>query len=203
VSQLGQDLWVLERLGHKRGGYFVEFGATDGVLLSNTLLLEREFGWTGLLAEPNPAYFRDLQRNRSCTTSAACIGSRSGEVVDFLLADEFGGIADYADLDHNRQRRDAFRTEGRMIRLTTVSLNDFLRQHNAPRQIDYLSLDTEGNEFDILQGFPFQDWTIRLITVEHNFTVQREAIRQLLESQGYQRTERQWDDWYELIAPPA
>lgn len=198
VAQLGQDLWVLDRTGQKRGGYFVEFGATDGVLLSNTLLLEREFGWTGLLAEPNPDFFRQLQRNRSCITSPACIGARTGDVVEFILAEEYGGIADYAALDKDSQHRQPFRAQGKVIRLTTLSLDDFLRQNAAPRQIDYLSLDTEGNELDILRSFPFQDWTIRLITVEHNYTEHRETIHKLLQQHGYTRTERDWDDWYEL-----
>src|ERR1017187_1984592 len=49
-SQLRQDLMVLSELDFKRGGYFVEFGATNGVTLSNTYLLEKEYGWTGILA---------------------------------------------------------------------------------------------------------------------------------------------------------
>jgi len=198
VAQLGQDLWVLERLNHKRGGYFVEFGATDGILLSNTLLLEREFGWKGLCAEPNPDFFAQLQRNRGCTLSPACISARTGDVVDFILADEYGGIASYAGTDHNSGRRTAFEQGGKVISLTTVSLDDFLRQNGAPHDIDYLSVDTEGNEFDILAAFPFENWKISLITVEHNFTAQRESIRQLLEIKGYTRTMREWDDWYEL-----
>ena len=83
-----------------------------------------------------------------------------------------------------------------------MSLGDFLRQNDAPRLIDYLSLDTEGNEWDILKAFPLQDWTIKLISVEHNFTATRENIHQLLVGHGYQRREREWDDWYELIRHP-
>ena len=202
VAQLGQDLWVLERSGYKRGGYFVEFGATDGVLLSNTLLLEREFGWTGLLAEPNPDFFRDLQRNRQCKTTDTCIGARSGDRVTFILADEYGGIADYAALDHNHKHRTAFHASGKVMQVTTTALDDFLRQNGAPRDIDYLSIDTEGNEYDILKSFPFQDWRIRLLTVEHNFTETRESIHHLLKANGYARTEQQWDDWYELNPGP-
>ena len=51
-SQLRQDLFVLSQLDFKRNGYFVEFGATNGFNLSNTHLMEKEFGWTGILAEP-------------------------------------------------------------------------------------------------------------------------------------------------------
>lgn len=200
VAQLGQDLWVIEQSGFKRGGYFVEFGATDGVLLSNTWLLETAFGWTGLCAEPNPAYFSKLQQNRRCTLSNACIGARSGEEVEFILANEYGGIAAFAEADTHAERRAAYRAEGQVIRVTTVSLDDALRQADAPHDIDYLSIDTEGSELDILTAFPFDRWNIRLITVEHNNSPQRDALRTLLERAGYRWTHKHIEDWYERIA---
>ena len=197
-AQLEQDLWVLERTGYKRGGYFVDFGATDGVSLNNTYLLETEYGWTGLCAEPNPAFFKMLKQNRPCRVSDACIGARTGEEVEFILADVFGGIANFASSDSHADKRAAYRADGRVVRMRTVSLEDFLRQNEAPREIDYMSIDTEGSEYNILAAFPFDRWTIRLITVEHNFTPAREAIRALLEEHGYVRTKAKWDDWYEL-----
>ena len=78
-------------------------------------------------------------------------------------------------------------------------MHDFLRQHGAPRDIDYISIDTEGNEYDVLSTFPFDEWSVTLLTVEHNFTEQRTLIRKLLESHGYRCTEQQWDDWYERV----
>ena len=83
-----------------------------------------------------------------------------------------------------------------MINLETISLNDFLIQQKAPTVIDYLSIDTEGSEFEILSAFPFESWDVRLLTVEHNFTPLREEIRTLLSSKGYQCVEREWDDWF-------
>jgi FkbM family methyltransferase len=200
TSQLGQDLWVLEKMGFKRGGYFVEFGATDGVRLNNTYLLEKEFGWTGLCAEPNPEFLQKLQRNRSCTVSAACIAGESGQQVEFILADEFGGIAAHCQDMHDEKRR-AYRDLGQTMVVSTVSLDEFLRKHNAPRTIDYLSIDTEGSEYEILKNFPFDEWEVRLITVEHNFTPIRASIRELLTAKGYVCREAQWDDWYELTPP--
>jgi len=196
VSQLGQELWVLEQTGHKRGGFFVEFGATDGVLLSNTLLLESEFGWSGICAEPNPKFLRKLRANRGCIVAPDCIAGRSGDMVDFILADEYGGIADFANDDPHVARRAAFRELGEVIRLPTISLDDFLKKYDAPREIDYLSIDTEGSEYEILRAFPFGEWDIRLLTVEHNFTALRADIRRLLEGHGYACTQMQWDDWY-------
>lgn len=198
ASQLGQDLWVIERTGGKRGGYFVEFGATDGVRLSNTYLLEQALQWRGLCVEPHPRFFEQLRRNRRCSVSNACIGPRSDEWVDFVYAEEYGGFARDLERDmHAATRRAYAASESNRASLRTTSLHDLLVAHSAPRDIDYLSIDTEGSEFAILSTFPFDRWNIHLITVEHNFSPEREAIRRLLEPLGYSRTEAQWDDWYE------
>ncbi|HNP52607.1 MAG TPA: FkbM family methyltransferase [Nitrosomonas nitrosa] len=197
VSQLGQDIWVLEKTGYKRNGYFVEFGATDGVLLSNTWLLEKEFGWHGICAEPNPKFYAKLKENRQCTVSDQYIAGETGKQVEFILADAYGSSLENANVDAHSDKRAAYRAAGQIATLTTISLDSFLQQHDAPREIDYLSIDTEGSELEILQAFPFDQWHIKLLTVEHNFTQQRASIRNLLERYGYRCTERQWDDWYE------
>lgn len=197
TSQLGQDIWVLERTDYKRNGFFVEFGATDGVLLSNTFLLETHFGWTGLLAEPNPDYFTDLKKNRSCQAFDACISARTGDEVKFVMADEFGGMADYISRDHHADRRSSYaQIPDSVLVLTTVSLDDFLKQHEAPKRIDYISVDTEGSELDILSAFPFEEWDVQMWSVEHNFTEDRDRIYELMSSHGYLRQEARFDDWY-------
>src|SRR5215469_3679177 len=71
-AQLCQDLWVLWETGCKRDGYFVEFGATNGVSLSNTCLLERSYDWQGILAEPFPVWHTDLARNRTALIDHRC-----------------------------------------------------------------------------------------------------------------------------------
>lgn len=195
-SQLGQDLWVLSQTNYKKQGFFVEFGATDGVLLSNTYLLEKEFGWRGLCAEPNPKLFAQLKNNRNCTVSDACIADISGKEVQFILANEYGGIADFANNDGHSDKREAYAKTGNIIKLTTISLHEFLLINNAPEKIDYMSVDTEGSEFSILNSFPFEKWDIKLFSIEHNFTPQRIETCALLESQGYKCVEAQFDDWF-------
>jgi len=195
-SQLEQDLWVLEQLDWKRGGFFVEFGATDGVLLSNTWLLEKHFNWRGICAEPNPKLFARLQMNRSCHLSPACVYRSSGERMRFVLADAYGGLEDLGRNDQHAEKRNAYAAVGEVIEVTTTSLMDLLDQQEAPAVIDYLSIDTEGSELAILEGMDWCRYQFRCITVEHNFTEQRQGIQQLLEAQGYQRREAQWDDWY-------
>lgn len=200
VSQLGQDLWVLEKTRYKRCGFFVEIGATDGVLLSNTLLLEKEFGWQGICAEPNPKFYAQLQKNRQCRVSDQFVGRETGKDVEFVLADVYGGSKEFAAGDLHKAKRDAYAAVGQVTHFTTISLDDFLQQHQAPNDIDYISIDTEGSEYDILREFPFEKWNARLFTIEHNFAEQREDIRLLLEKHGYRRLEQEWDDWYEKAA---
>jgi FkbM family methyltransferase len=195
-SQLGQDLWVLEQTGWKRGGFFVEFGATDGVLLSNSWLLEKQFGWKGICCEPNPRLFEQLRRNRDCQVSQACVYGSSGERMEFVLADAFGGLRQHGQDDLHKGKREAYAEAGELISVVTTSLMDLLQEEGAPREIDFLSIDTEGSELAILEGIDWDRYRFRCITVEHNFTAQREAIAELLEAQGYQRQEAQWDDWY-------
>ncbi|WP_346839846.1 FkbM family methyltransferase [Microbulbifer sp. SAOS-129_SWC] len=195
-SQLGQDLWVLEKTNFKRNGFFVEFGATDGVLLSNTYLLEKEFGWNGICAEPNPQFFAELKKNRDCTVADACIYSKTGEEVEFVLAKEYGGVADEARSGAHGQKVAAYDSIGEKIKLKTISLHDFLVANGAPKNIDYLSVDTEGTEYSILKDFPFDYWSIGCLTVEHNFEPQRELLFELLTNVGYVREERKWDDFY-------
>lgn len=196
TSQLGQDLWVLEQTGFKQGGFFVEFGATDGIEHSNSYLLERRYGWSGICAEPNPLLFEQLKQNRSCRVSDACIAGHTGECVEFILAGDLSAMRSHAFKDGHRGVREDALAKGDVVTRWTVSLHDFLMREGAPNTIDYLSIDTEGSEFEILASFPFQQWDIQLLTVEHNFGKQRTAIRELMQRHGYRCLEKQWDDWY-------
>jgi FkbM family methyltransferase len=196
-GQIFQDLWALWTSGQKTGGYFVEFGAASGVHLSNTWLLEKKMGWSGVLAEPNPRFLDSLQKHRSCTLSTKCVYARTGEELEFVGArsPEFSGLADHLpERDPNKGGADAGR-----FQVQTISLNDLLTEAGAPGVIDYLSADTEGSELEILSAFDFDRWDVRSISVEHNFTPAREKLYDLLTGRGYRRVfpELSWfDDWY-------
>lgn len=198
-AQLLQDLFVLSELGFKRGGFFIEFGATNGVDLSNTFLLEKEFGWNGILAEPARRWHEDLVLNRSSIVERKCVWSRTGEQLEFNEADfgELSTIAAFSDSDLHKSSR----ARGNRYTVTSISLIDLLAKHKAPREIDYLSIDTEGSELAILTAFDFNKHRIQVITCEHNFTQNRELIHDLLREHGYQRKYEhlsQFDDWYLL-----
>ncbi len=189
-GQLFQDLWALWVSGRKRGGYFVEFGAASGVYLSNTWLLEKKMGWNGILAEPNPVFLESLQTRRTSAISAKCVYPRSGETLDFLAAEiaEYSRISSIPAGDGKETERSE---NGRTVQVETISLNDLLIEHGAPEIIDYLSVDTEGSELAILSAFDFGRWDVRSISVEHNFTSNRDGLFELLSANGFRR---QWTE---------
>jgi FkbM family methyltransferase len=198
-SQLRQDLFVLFQLNFKTDGFFVEFGATNGVDLSNSHILEHEFHWNGILAEPNQYWIRDLRDNRTCHIEDKCVWSKSNESLEFnsTAIPELATINDFSLGDGHERNR----VEGTRHYVTTISLVDMLDKYRAPRIIDYLSIDTEGSELAILKGFDFSKYAFRVITCEHNFTPNREEIFRLLTSHGYQRVHHKlshFDDWYVL-----
>lgn len=196
-AQILQDVFVLSELNFKRGGFFVEFGASGGTQGSNTLLLEREFGWHGILAEPARAWHEELRASRRAFISTKCVWRSSGEYLEFNEAP-----SPYLSTVDAFSRSDswaAHRTNGRLYGVDTISLLDLLKEGSAPFEIDYLSIDTEGSELEILQAFDFSRYRISVITCEHNFTPAREKIRSLLAQHGYIRKFEdlsQFDDWY-------
>ena len=197
-SQIFQDLFVLHTLKQKRGGYFVEFGAADGDFLSNTAMLERSYGWSGIVAEPGRNSHEQLQRNRNCIVDLRCVWTESGKTLTFSENPE----KELSTIAAFRQPVDQARS--REYGVETVSLNDLLEQHRAPDLVDYLSIDTEGSELQILQAFDFSRRMFKVITVEHNYRPLREDIFRLLTSKGYRRVlERitMFDDWYVLTSP--
>ncbi len=196
-SQIGQDLELLRSCNYKRNGFFIEIGASDGIIFSNTYLLETQYGWKGICVEPIPKRYKSLCKNRPnsiCFDKA--VYNVSNEQVIFDIANNFdllSGISSNIDCHKNSVNENKSQ-----ITVTTISLNDLLEKSNAPSFIDYLSLDTEGSELEILKMLDFQKYIIGFIDVEHNYVEPRRTqIRELLISNGYEYIkENKFDDCY-------
>jgi FkbM family methyltransferase len=197
-SQLRQDLIVLCQTNFKRNGYFLEIGAASGCQLSNTYLLEQKFSWTGILVEPAKVWHNQLRQNRpNSEIETMCVWSESGLTLEFhettdpeLSTIEFFGIA-----DQSVERSQKVRS----YEVSTISFTDLLAKNKAPKFIDYLSLDTEGSEFEILRTFDFDEYRFGVITCEHNYGPNRQLIYDLLTRNGYSRIHQKislFDDWY-------
>ena len=196
-SQINQDLEVLKFYNNKRDGFFIEIGASDGIELSNTYLLETKYNWSGICVEPIPIKFEMLCKNRPkslCYSNA--VFNESNKKVIFDIANNFDLLSGISfNIDCHKNLVNANKTQ---ITVTTISLNDLLEKSNAPQFIEYLSLDTEGSELEILKSVDLHKYTIGLINVEHNhIEPRRTQIRDYLTSFGYDYIqEDSVDDWY-------
>jgi len=194
-----QDLWVLKELEFMNGGFFVEFGATNGVEASNTFLLEKEFGWHGILVEPNVVYHEALDRNRNCIIDKRLVWDVSGEEIDFLSMDE--SYISVAKEDLRLLEVDVAR-RSRVDVVKSISLDDLLHDYASPEVIDFLSIDVEGSEFRILKSFfERNNFKVRLFVIEHNWRDDAHKLKGLLEEQGYELVHENLshrDFWFRL-----
>ncbi len=196
-AQLYQDVFALAFNGFKSDGFFVEFGATNGVTLSNSFLLETEFNWSGILAEPDRNWHDDLMKNRTFAIETRCVWKASGEELPFSSAKvgEVSTLTDFVDSDHLAKHR----ADAATYPVETISLMDLLASANAPKQIDYMSVDTEGSEYEILNAFDFSAYKFNFITIEHNYTKNRRLLKTLMKQNGYRpvfESLSRFDAWF-------
>ena len=172
-SQLSQDLFVIYFTGGKKDGFFLEIGACNGFKLSNSLVLEKH-GWKGIVSEPNPIWHNKLI-NRKCIISKKAVFSKSGLKLKFKSVEkypELSGLKQYFEKDNNHE----FRNNANTIEVETISLNDLIKENASENNIDYISIDTEGSEYEILKNFNFKKYNVEIITVEHNFVEKKKRF---------------------------
>ena len=196
-SQLEQDLKILKQYKFKQNGYFIEIGANDGITLSNTYLLEKKYNWKGICIEPIPEKYEQLKINRNSICINKAIYNSSNLKLDFTIShgidgDLLSGITNHIDCHKNET------TNAKKITVETITLDDLLKQSSAPKFIDYLSIDTEGSEFEILKNINFNNTIFGIIHVEHNYIEPRRTqMRELLSLNNYTYLcENKWDDEY-------
>ena len=185
-SQYGEDFLLHELFSYETDGFYVDIGAFDGIHLSNSYVFER-LGWPGICVEAHPAYFRLLQTRRPGSTNvhAACVGAGSGESVAFK-SEELGLLSGIT-ADETPNLPDRYAARGMTfqgfeeIQVPALTLNSVLERY-APdrRHINFISVDTEGNEFDILQAFDFTRWYVDVFIVEANTDEYRKKLTALI-----------------------
>ena len=172
-SQLFQDLFALHATSQKRNGYFVEVGVGDGVAHSNTRLLELAQGWMGLLIEPNFAMWDAIRQSRSATLVPSAASESEGELVFHRVA-----TAELSYVGNDEPKDDLHRLVLETRVVPTKTLDDILSENRAPQELDYLSIDVEGHELSVLDGFDVQRWKPKALTIEYNNDAARaDAIR--------------------------
>lgn len=192
-SQYQQDKILNEEIfKDKKDGYFIDVGATDGRLGSNSLFFEETLNWKGICIEPIQHLYDKLKENRKCiTVNCACFNKN--ENVNFMQCightEALSGIMTTYPTEHLKRIGDEIREHGGSLSHKLIqgrTLNDILVEHNAPIDIDYLSIDTEGSELQVLEGLDLNKYNIRVIDVENNYQHLFEPIRTYLMKYGYE-----------------
>lgn len=197
-SQIEQERWVFAMCNGRRDGRFAEIGAFDGVLHSNSYFLESAHGWQGVCVEPNPALFARLHESRSAICLERAVYRVSDQILSFIPSQEIGTLAEFANSDRYAEDRAEAANRHGLIEVKTISFAEIAAMSDfAETGFDYVSLDTEGSELDILRTIDLARHRIALLTIEHNFVEpRREQMRLLLAEAGYEWLNVGFDDWY-------
>ena len=164
-----QDEWVAKDIFKlKKKGFFIDLASTDGIHQNNTYVLEKRLNWSGICIEPNASFFNRLKKNRNCICVNSVVSKNESNVKFF----ENGGIGGIIGdkYDNNYQKRSALLSKKKNFRkiknYRSTTLLSILKKFNAPKTIDYLSLDVEGSEEEILKKFPFKKYKFLTLTIE-------------------------------------
>jgi FkbM family methyltransferase len=166
---------ILKYLNLDKKGFFVEAGANDGINQSNTYILEKSYGWSGILVEPSKtAYEACLVNRQNSKTYNFCLTSE--EMDDSIIYGDFDGNL-MSSVDGKRLNRK------NTTPVKTITLQKLFDINNI-KYVDFFSLDTEGYEFEVLKGIDFSRVFIEKMIIEiyeHN----KQEIFDFLKKEGY------------------
>ncbi len=180
-SQLNQDRILNELFfKNKKNGFYLDVGAHDGLIASNTYFFEKCLEWNGICIEPLPNVFDLLVKNRNSININAC-AYNDNRILKFNqcigYTEMLSGIVDTYNPQHS-QRIDyeskIYNCTNKIIEVQAFRLEDLLTSHQI-KIIDYLSLDVEGSELQVLEGIDFGKVHINVMTVEMNYPNSEEA----------------------------
>lgn len=168
-SQAGQDKIIKDIFfNNKRNGFFVEIGAYDGIDGSNCYHFERYLNWDGIAIEPSNIQFEKLQKNRRCKLMNYAVSEESKE-VEFI--DVIEGLTQMSGINNSFFERNKNiilnnrESKTRSINIKTITFDQVVPKNT---KIDYLSIDIEGGEMALVNSINYNDYDIKVITVENN-----------------------------------
>lgn len=189
----------IERYLNYHNGYYVELGAADGIGFSNTLLFELHKGWSGLLVEASPNNFLKCVDNRSAQNAFfcnACVSFDYREKFVEMIYAHYMSVA--VDIESDIENPEAHAADGarylatekeRTFRYGALArpLNDLLIEAKSPALIDFISLDVEGTEIEVLKGIDHSAFKFKLMCIE---TRSVDELTEYLRGHGYRYQEQ-------------
>jgi FkbM family methyltransferase len=197
-SQQGEDALLDYFFAFKPSGYFVDVGAFDGTHLSNSYIFEQR-GWSGLCIEPTPPYYELCVKNRpgSRCVRAACVSSEKGDVTfQFERGGLFSGISADAGFVRDTFQRAHVPFRGfESMQVPAATLNSLIG--NGVSEVDFISIDVEGTEAEVLTGLDLDRYKPRVLVLEANTAAEKQALDEYLVPRGYRLARSMnWNHFY-------
>ncbi|MCI0471821.1 MAG: FkbM family methyltransferase [Candidatus Aminicenantes bacterium] len=201
-SQNGEDYLLWHFFQQKQHGFYIDIGAFDGIHLSNSFTFE-QMGWRGICVEANPEMFAICRRNRpgSLCLNKACIGydgknpineRREQGKID-LFVDEMGLLTTtvnskekFDDIEKRYKKRGLQFSGLEKIEIETITFDEIMGKYcEETKEIDFVSIDTEGSELDILSSMNFESCDMRVLLIEYEKGTELQTAALLQERGAY------------------
>lgn len=197
-SQFGEDKILADIFREKSHGLCIEVGANDGVNDSTTLYFEK-IGWDCVLVEPNPVLCQMIRAARSSRLYQCAASSKSGVVSLFIAegAERAHGVSTICSDEPSLNKIKSYGFTYKEIQVQTRTLDEILSELKHVREIDFISIDVEGHELDVLKGFSIERWLPTILILEDNSNFENADVRNHMKQFGYVRFMRTGvNDWY-------
>ena len=181
-SEAGQDMFIKESFfRNKKKGFFVEIGAYDGVQGSNCYYFEKHMDWQGIAIEASPLQFEKLKKNRNCKLINAALGSDNKKVEFYEVTEGFTQMSGINNLNFKNSFERIKKNSNSKINKINIECKTFEKLIPSGQIIDLISIDIEGNEFDVLKSIDFKKYEIKVIVLENNIPNQLSYLKFFLE----------------------
>lgn len=197
-SQFGEDKILAEIFNGKSKGLCIEVGANDGVNDSTTMYFEK-VGWDCILVEPNPVLCKLIRESRNSTLVEFAASDRNGEVPLFVAegAERSHGVSTLNSSEEALNKIKSYGFTYKEVQVRTKPLDEILNGLMLSREIDFISVDVEGHELEVLKGFSIERWKPTIILIEDNSNYENAVVSEYLSKFGYFRFMRTGvNDWY-------
>lgn len=197
-SQFGEDKVLFEIFQRKTTGVCVEVGANNGVDDSTSLFFEK-IGWKCILIEPDPSLCQKIREARKALIYEYAASNGNGVTTLYVVegAARSDGLSTISINKEAHGRIKSFGFKSRPVRVQTMTLDNILIDAQIDGHIDFISIDVEGHEKEVLEGFSLIKWKPKIMLVEDNSNFENNVINNYLRKFGYVRFRRTGvNDWY-------
>lgn len=185
-SQFGEDKILYEIFGRKSTGLCIEIGANDGVTDSTTYFFEK-IGWDCILIEPNPDLCSHIRQMRNALLFECAASNRAGNAILYVAegTERSHGVSTICSDKKSQDRIASYGFTARPVEVVTRTLDSVLDESKIFSMIDFISIDVEGHELDVLKGFSIGKWMPKVIVVEDNSNFKDKEVTNYLKNFGY------------------